>query len=1405
MNSTYQENKKIHSFSSFSQQKQFREFSRIFSTSSYTDSLEPIVKLKGHRECVNALAFHKHKYILATGSDDSTTKLWNYHSGDCLSTVYGHSTNVFSLSFFPHKSPNDLLSGGNDSFIIHHSIEQNYGTYFTHHRRKVMSLCVNQMQPDCFMSCSFDGTVRLFDTRMHYPGTITRPTTKRAPFVAKGKHFLSQADGGGFRSTRFRINALRGSTFKSSLGFAGRKEWKKWYRNKCNSQIPLSTQWLAEDAFEGYNSSLVLQFGDKMNLNDFMDACVIRKRNKAKKAKKTNEKADSSADGQAHAQRPSRSRREKASNTFSSLRPHVDLISREEDFNDEDDNDLDDYFDEDELSESDIQSCDEKDRLYEISPSATEERFSRISNDEFVDMHNATSDVTTSKPTTTSLTPSQSSSSSSSSPSPSSSSSSSSSSLPSFSSSSSSSSSSPLMHPARSYFSTFELDERRMLHSVDIHPNGTTFAVACGGGTVQLFDLRMIVDHRPELSVVNMFWNSNDAFRQEKEGRIAVNLPVNVKKKNKKKKNNKNNKNGTWKRKRIRNELFFEDSENDANCDGDEAWEQDTNNSETDDSSDDGGNSNEDSSFASLADGGCLNDLVKSDMTGCAFDPTGTKIAVQSHSNGIFVFDVEQNILRNREESVADARHSKEAEKEVEIIASAEENETDAKCAALNEDCNCHSDAGDKNTRTFSDFVGNSSSSRFRFNKPVVKNCQEDETLHFYESLLPISTEASESSTDCDQIKELNKIELSPKYNSLSTQLKSDPSLSFAFSYPSLLRDNDRIRGTSPKWSQALPLRLPFSRDENNTGCCHEGYASSLALIDTLTSCFEANSSSSSCSSFPSFSSSSSSSAAEATTPKTQKSFSSSALSWVIRRSSPIFERAQKLRRKQQRKVDMWLQQNIEEPTSDESSDRASEAVFPYHMFADEEDVMMTEGMGDMEIEMPDHFDSFLFEMDSDLDEESSLDELENEIHFPIFPPEVEDLHFNPDNVPWDYFDFYDFGANDSEHHEEAADREIGDPLIAHGETEHLSNVAFEESDERGRRASSEEIEAEQRNTEERTDSEKEANNDRSSETPSLLEQPPADANTHTLFESTDGQESPVPDEEDAEEVPVIQSANERVVTVSEPADFKPHSRVRTILEPSTASFSSFRSSASKASVGASSHSASFVPKKVRCAQNFECTYINLRQKRFSPPLLLSSHISYDTIKNVFFFPLSPNIVAIGSDDSKAVLYDLSKMRRTSNGEATRMRRNSISGKQVSSLTSNENYSSDILRSPHHYPFTNGKSHFRSESESTNREKKEENEEKERNETNESNISSDDAVVSILQAHENVVNCVVQSPLDGTIATSGIDCYVVIWKPGEIGVPLTQEEKEAKRKKIKDNISQSKNKRRTGFEGCVVS
>ena len=74
-----------------------------------------IKTLQGHTHWVYAVAFSPDGQTLASGSGDSSVKLWDINSGKCIYTLQGHINWVHSVAF--GSNGQTLVSSGDDNTI----------------------------------------------------------------------------------------------------------------------------------------------------------------------------------------------------------------------------------------------------------------------------------------------------------------------------------------------------------------------------------------------------------------------------------------------------------------------------------------------------------------------------------------------------------------------------------------------------------------------------------------------------------------------------------------------------------------------------------------------------------------------------------------------------------------------------------------------------------------------------------------------------------------------------------------------------------------------------------------------------------------------------------------------------------------------------------------------------------------------------------------------------------------------------------------------------------------------------------------------------------------------------------------------------------------------------------------
>ncbi|MBP5975548.1 CHAT domain-containing protein [Brasilonema sp. CT11] len=76
---------------------------------------ECVKTLWGHSSWVNAISFSLDGQILASASRDQTVKLWDWRTGECLHTLEGHTHRVKTVAFNPQSSM--LASGSDDNTV----------------------------------------------------------------------------------------------------------------------------------------------------------------------------------------------------------------------------------------------------------------------------------------------------------------------------------------------------------------------------------------------------------------------------------------------------------------------------------------------------------------------------------------------------------------------------------------------------------------------------------------------------------------------------------------------------------------------------------------------------------------------------------------------------------------------------------------------------------------------------------------------------------------------------------------------------------------------------------------------------------------------------------------------------------------------------------------------------------------------------------------------------------------------------------------------------------------------------------------------------------------------------------------------------------------------------------------
>ena len=137
----------------------------------YSDDGDWRGKVKGHTAYVRTLAFKPNSYVLASGSDDDTVRIWDV--GDInnlrhVRTLRGHTDNVYSVAWSPDGRV--LASGSKDGTVRLWNPDN--GINFAVLRGHTKSVEGVAWHPDgrILASASWDYTIRLWDPDTH--GTL---------------------------------------------------------------------------------------------------------------------------------------------------------------------------------------------------------------------------------------------------------------------------------------------------------------------------------------------------------------------------------------------------------------------------------------------------------------------------------------------------------------------------------------------------------------------------------------------------------------------------------------------------------------------------------------------------------------------------------------------------------------------------------------------------------------------------------------------------------------------------------------------------------------------------------------------------------------------------------------------------------------------------------------------------------------------------------------------------------------------------------------------------------------------------------------------------------------------------------------------------------------------------------
>ena len=157
-----------------------------------TSSDAPLQTFYGHEKGVRTVAFSTDDKRIASGSADTTIRLWDVVSGAHLNTLTGHSDSVNSVVFSPNGK--SIASGSSDETIrLWDAVNGTHLNTLRGHSKCVNSVAFS-LDSTCIASGSNDNTIRLWDAvNGAHLNTLRghQHSVRSVVFSPKGKHIAS--------------------------------------------------------------------------------------------------------------------------------------------------------------------------------------------------------------------------------------------------------------------------------------------------------------------------------------------------------------------------------------------------------------------------------------------------------------------------------------------------------------------------------------------------------------------------------------------------------------------------------------------------------------------------------------------------------------------------------------------------------------------------------------------------------------------------------------------------------------------------------------------------------------------------------------------------------------------------------------------------------------------------------------------------------------------------------------------------------------------------------------------------------------------------------------------------------------------------------------------------------------
>lgn len=136
----------------------------------FVQRMKLLKKLPVHEGCVNTICWNDSGEYILSGSDDQQLCITSGNSYKLITSLRTrHRANIFSAKFLPNTGDKKIVSCSGDGLIIYTDLDRpddSFKNCFNCHLGTAYKIATVPNDPNTFLSCGEDGTVRWFDLRI---------------------------------------------------------------------------------------------------------------------------------------------------------------------------------------------------------------------------------------------------------------------------------------------------------------------------------------------------------------------------------------------------------------------------------------------------------------------------------------------------------------------------------------------------------------------------------------------------------------------------------------------------------------------------------------------------------------------------------------------------------------------------------------------------------------------------------------------------------------------------------------------------------------------------------------------------------------------------------------------------------------------------------------------------------------------------------------------------------------------------------------------------------------------------------------------------------------------------------------------------------------------------------------